>query len=196
MSISEATIMIVDDEESLVRVYKRFLEHANDVITAVDGERALELLDESVDLVILDRRMPGMSGDEVLEELRERGYNCPVVMVTAVAPDEDITSMRFNEYVQKPITQEDLLEVVDQVLQLSQRDVLLQEYFSQMDKLLALENELKLEGLYEDEEYREVLDRVEVLREELDDPSSQLESDIAARLRDKWPNASRDPWIA
>ena len=196
MSIADATILIADDEESLVTVYKEFLSEANEVITAIDGEEALDRIDDSVDLVILDRRMPGLSGDQVLEELRERGYNCPVIMVTAVAPDGQITSMRFNEYVQKPVNQQELLSVVDQVLQLSERDVILQEYFSQMDKLLALENELNLEGLYEDEEYQRVLAHVESLREEIDDPTSQLEVDIAQRLQNKWPNAKRDPWLA
>lgn len=196
MSIADATILIADDEESLVTVYKEFLAEANEVITAIDGEEALDRIDDGVDLVILDRRMPGLSGDEVLEELRERGYNCPIIMVTAVAPDGEITSMRFNEYVQKPVNQEELLSVVDQVLQLSERDVILQEYFSQMDKLLALENELNLEGLYEDEEYQRVLAHVESLREEIDDPTSQLEVDIAQRLQNKWPNAKRDPWLA
>ena len=196
MSIADATILIADDEESLVTVYKEFLSEAKEVITAIDGEEALDRIDDSVDLVILDRRMPGLSGDQVLEELRERGYNCPVIMVTAVAPDGQITSMRFNEYVQKPVNQQELLSVVDQVLQLSERDVILQEYFSQMDKLLALENELNLEGLYEDEEYQRVLAHVESLREEIDDPTSQLEVDIAQRLQNKWPNAKRDPWLA
>lgn len=196
MSIADATILIVDDEESLVTVYKEFLADAKEVITAIDGEEALERIDGAVDLVILDRRMPGLSGDDVLDELRERGYNCPVIMVTAVTPDKGITSMRFNEYVQKPVNQEELLSVVDQVLQLSKRDVILQEYFSQMDKLLALENELNLEGLYEDDEYQKVLAHVESLREEIDDPFSQLEDDIAQRLHEKWPNAKRDPWLA
>jgi len=60
--------------------------------------------------------MPGMSGDEVLETLREEGHGCPVVMVTAVEPDEGMVDLSFDEYVVKPADREELLRTVERAL--------------------------------------------------------------------------------
>ena len=80
----------------------------HDVRTAYGGEEALEKADEDVDLVFLDRQMPDMSGDDVLERVRERGLDCRVVMVTAVDPDFDIVEMPFDDYLTKPVMRDDV----------------------------------------------------------------------------------------
>ena len=64
----EATVMLVDDEPTLVDLYETFLSGEYDVRTATGGTEALEVMDESVDVALLDRRMPELSGDEVLLE--------------------------------------------------------------------------------------------------------------------------------
>lgn len=196
MDLSDATVLIADDDVSLLEVFERYLHGAEEVRQAEGGEEALDLVDDTVDIILLDRRMPGVSGDEVLDRIRDRGFTCPVVMVTAVVPDEAITSLRFNEYVTKPVSQDELRQVVQHTLQLSDRDVLVQEYFALMDTLLALENELDLGGLYENGEYQDVLSHVEELREQLDTTQiGELETEISQRLVDKWPRAETDPWL-
>ncbi|MDY7082664.1 MAG: response regulator, partial [Halobacteria archaeon] len=62
----EPTIVVVDDEQAVADMYYEWLEGEYDVKKAYDGEEALEKIDQDTDLVLLDRRMPGMSGDEVL----------------------------------------------------------------------------------------------------------------------------------
>ena len=163
MDLSDATVSNVDDDESLLEGFEGYLHDVGRVLAADGGVAGLDRLDETVDIVLLDRRMPDRSGDEGLETIRERGYSCPVVMITAVAPDEVTASLRFNESVTKPVSEEELRQVVHHALQLSRRDVLVQEYFAQMDILLALESELDLSGRCDDGEYQSILARVEEL---------------------------------
>lgn len=73
MEQGNPTVLIADDEAALVELFSTYFE--NDVIveTALNGDEAIERLDDTVDVVLLDRRMPRMSGDEVAEYIRENG---------------------------------------------------------------------------------------------------------------------------
>ena len=64
--VDEGTVLVVDDEPSLAELYS--MQHAEEyeVRTATGGPEALDLVDEEVDVALLDRRMPRMSGDELL----------------------------------------------------------------------------------------------------------------------------------
>ncbi len=116
MSEENATVLLVDDERQLVDIYEMWFEGRYTTRTAYGGKEAIEAFDEDVDVVLLDRRMPVMSGDEVLERLREDGHDTPVVMVTAVEPDQGIVELPFDEYVVKPADRDELLETVDRAL--------------------------------------------------------------------------------
>ncbi|WP_423750819.1 response regulator [Salinirarus marinus] len=72
MTDDTATVLIVEDERALVDLFSNWLSDDFDVRTAYDGEQALAKIDDEVDVVLLDRRMPGLSGDDVLERVRER----------------------------------------------------------------------------------------------------------------------------
>lgn len=86
-----------------------------DVEIAYDGEEALEVVDDSFDVVFLDRDMPGLSGGSVLDAIRNRGYDCGVVMLTGIEPDEDIVDMGYDEYILKPVVKEDLTGAVERL---------------------------------------------------------------------------------
>ncbi|MCK4846078.1 MAG: response regulator [Deltaproteobacteria bacterium] len=78
-------ILVVDDEEGIRLLYKEELEEEGyEVALASSGEAALERLDESnIDLVLLDIKMPGIDGVEVLRRIKERWKTLPVVLCTA-----------------------------------------------------------------------------------------------------------------
>lgn len=116
MSEGNATVLLVDDERDLVEIYEMWFEGQYVTQSAYGGEQALEMFDDEIDVVLLDRRMSGMSGDEVLERLRETGHDCAVVMVTAVEPDQGIVELPFDEYVVKPADRTELLETVERAL--------------------------------------------------------------------------------
>ncbi len=103
------TIMIVDDEESNVKLLESFLlPYGYEVARAYDGTRALQLLEEvSIDLIFLDIIMPGLSGFDVLREIKESEKNrfIPVVLITALASKENrITGLEIgaDDFMSKP----------------------------------------------------------------------------------------------
>lgn len=135
------SVLIVDDEPPVAELYERFLETTYEVYIATTGEEALVVMSDAVDVVLLDRRMPGMSGEAVLQSIRERGYDCRIVMVTAVTPDVDIIEMGFDEYLTKPVDRTTLLETIRTVLDLSDYDDRLQKYYRVASKISHLEVE-------------------------------------------------------
>ncbi|MDY7082832.1 MAG: HalX domain-containing protein, partial [Halobacteria archaeon] len=139
-----------------------------------------------VDVVFLDRRMPGMSGDEVLDGIRDRGYDCKVAMVTAVDPDFDIIDMGFDDYVVKPVTRDDLYDKVDQLLSRNDYQGKVQRYFALASKRATLQSEKTEEELKESEEYAELQEELEELREEADDLLEDLseEDDFSSLYHD------------
>jgi len=178
----ETTILVVDDERDVADLYSAWLGAEHDVRSAHDGSGALELVD-CVDVVFLDRQMPGMSGDEVLEKIEARGLDCRVVMVTAVDPDFDIIEMPFDDYLTKPVDREDLLEMVETMRTRDSYDEQVQEFFAMASKKATLESEKNPAELDAHEEYREVSERVEALREQADSTVSELD-DFESAFRD------------
>jgi len=155
--------LVVDDEREVADAYALRLRGFCEVDTAYGGEEALSIIDESsVDVVLLDRHMPEMSGDEVLAALDEGGYYGRVVMVTAVDPGFDVMEMPFDDYLCKPVDREDVRAVIDQ-----QRRILayetLGEYFSVESKRAVLESETAPERRESHEGYAELADRAERL---------------------------------
>lgn len=171
--MSKPRILVVDDEPALTDLYKEWLSDSYTVDTAYNGGQSLDLLNEGLDVVLLDRRMPDLSGGEVLAEIRGRGIDCRVVMVTAVTPDFDVLEMGFDAYLSKPVTEDDLTRVVEQMLERSGYEDQLQEYFSLVSKRATLQahDAADAGGQYQDLEAR-----IEILQGQLDDELSTFDS--------------------
>jgi len=180
-----ATVLVVDDERDVADAYAAQLEGEYDVTTAYSGREALDSLDASVDVVLLDRRMPGVSGDEVLEHIRERGINCRVAMVTAVDPDFDIIDMPFDDYVIKPVSRDDLFSTIERLLTCSAYEERLQEFYSLTAKHATLTANKSDSELAESEEFAELERRLETTKAELDQTVERFDDeDFAAAFRD------------
>jgi len=179
------TVLVVEDERALVDLYVRWLEDEYRVLTATGGEAALEQFDGSVDVALLDRLMPGMSGDEVLDEIRKRGTNCKVTMVTAVEPDFDVISMGFDDYLTKPVERGELLETIDRLLSRTTFDDIEQELYALSSKQAALRASKPKEELDGNEEFAELQARIDELRAELDTTLPEMGDDeFVAMVRD------------
>jgi len=173
----DATVLVVDDEKEVADVYALRLRNAFDTETAYGGEAALDAIGdgEGIDVVLLDRRMPGVSGDDVLRTIRERGVDCRVIMITAVDPDFDIIDMAFDDYLCKPIEKDDLVAAIEQQLTARRYDEQLTQYLEATSKLALLEAEKTAQTLDANEDVAELESRIEELRAEIDDTLKEFD---------------------
>ena len=116
------TILLVDDEEMIVRLARAILEaNGHRVLEAYDGEEALEVFrryQPEIDLVVLDLMMPRKGGRETLQELQRLAPEVPVVLVSgydAVGPDE-LLALGAKAYLPKPYRPTDLARTIRHVL--------------------------------------------------------------------------------
>ena len=123
-------VVVVDDDRALADTCEYWLRGEYDVRVAYGGKQALERVDSDVDVVLLDRRMPDLSGDEVLDAIDDRGFDCRVAMMTAVAPDTDIVEMPFDEYLVKPVDEGSVTGTVEELLVRAEFDDRIREYFA------------------------------------------------------------------
>jgi len=110
-----AKILIVDDEEHIRYLYSEELSEAGyEVITADSGYRLLERIEkEKPDLVVLDIKMVDCNGLDLLQDIRNKFYNLPVVLCTAYDTfKEDIKSISADFYVIKSF---DLTELKNRI---------------------------------------------------------------------------------
>lgn len=179
----EPTVLVVDDDEQLADTYALWLDDDFDVRVAYGGEEALQRVDSEVDAVLLDRRMSELSGEEVLQCLEELGYDCHVSMLTAVDPDTDVIEMPFDEYLTKPVTREELVETIEELLMRATLSAELQEYTALSSVLGALEAEYGVDPLEEPEELNALRARVEQKRAEVENTLDDLD-DFEACFRE------------
>lgn len=174
------TVLIVDDEETVVDLYAEQLAVEYDVRTAYSGTEALETVDSTVDVVLLDRRMPDLSGDDVLSEMRNRDIDCRVVMVTAIKPYLDIVEMDFDDYLVKPVSEEVLRDAVERMVGRDALDERMQEILRIATKMATLESKMGVDELEASSEYAALERQFVELRSSVDD--TVIEDDLYAEF--------------
>ncbi len=156
----EGSLLVVDDSEmNRDMLTRRLVRRGYTVVAAENGRRALDMIaTQAFDLIVLDIMMPGLSGLEVLEDLRQRyaPSELPVIMATAKDQSEDIVlalQLGANDYVTKPLdfpvvlarvqTQLSLKRAMQEIQtlagQLEQRNRFIRDTFGQYmsDKVVA-----------------------------------------------------------
>ena len=164
---ARAKVLVVDDEESIRSVLRQALTDAgHHVLLASDGEQALELLrTNDIEVMLLDMRMPGLSGLDVLSEVRVLSPDTCVIMVTAIAELStavDAMKQGAYDYVAKPFGLDDVTMAVQRALErrtlilldrqhkreleerLGEQEAQLHEQFAQLINSLAREHDLVL----------------------------------------------------
>ena len=117
-----ATILYVDDEPAVGLILEDTLERAGHrAVGARNVPEALQILGrDSVDLIISDYRMPGISGLEFLDMLQREGHDVPLIMLTGYASIEHaVSAIKAGaiDYITKPVQPEQLELAVAQALQ-------------------------------------------------------------------------------
>jgi DNA-binding NtrC family response regulator len=119
--VSEKRILVVDDERNMLETVQSILnEEGYRTLTASSGDEALRLLSQNdVNLLLIDARMPGIDGFELLERARKNYPDIPVVMITAYAtPKLAVRAIKggAHDYIAKPFEPEELLSTIEHAL--------------------------------------------------------------------------------
>jgi len=113
--VIEPVVLLAEDEDALRDVYTTILEPICTIRAVQDGNEAVETIDEEVDILLIDRRMPSLDGDKAVEEIRAAGYDPKVAMITAVDRTSNAPSVAVDEYLSKPTSNSELRETVTQL---------------------------------------------------------------------------------
>ena len=139
----EKKILVVDDEERMVRFIRMNLEHDGfQVSEANNGKQAIQKLrDVTPDLILLDVMMPDLDGFEVLETIREVS-NVPVIMLTAKGEEDDRVrglELGADDYITKPFSPREMVSRVKAVLRRTEGAT------ASMHGLLQIDHRLKID---------------------------------------------------
>jgi len=120
------TLLVIDDDREMLAILKDFLEQEGyRVIAKLSGDNAIATVElERIDLVILDKEMPGMNGLDFLSFLRHRFPQTPVIFITAFGGPhvaEEAIRRGAARYLEKPFRVTDLLSAVRTVTKMGKR---------------------------------------------------------------------------
>lgn len=163
------SVLVVDDERELADLYAAWLQDDYISRSVYSGEEALAEIHDSLDVVLLDRRMPHVSGDEVLVAIRDRGVDCRVAMVTAATPDFDILDLGFDDYLTKPVGREELHRTVERLVEIDSYDALYIRLSSLRVRRNVLREEKSESELAADEQFQALERRISELESEVTD---------------------------
>ena len=109
-------VLVVEDEPFIRQVLAELLEEEGHCVsTATDGEAALDTIaNHAPDLVLADVMMPRLGGLGLSHRLRERGYEFPIVLMSAVYAEIDIPGVKF---IPKPFDVDQMLAILQRVLE-------------------------------------------------------------------------------
>ncbi|THE64457.1 response regulator [Salinadaptatus halalkaliphilus] len=170
------TVLLADDQQQLLEIYSVWLAADYDVVTAADGREALALLNESIDVAILDRAMPDLSGEEVLTAVADAGQQTPIAILTAKQVSPNDVSVPADRLLRKPITKDELIDVIAELNRLPTIAPVAREVEARAHRLAFVETHLG-SAVKSTEPYRRA-------RKELND----IETERAAAT------AAREPW--
>jgi DNA-binding response OmpR family regulator len=121
-----AHIVLIEDEKDLLELSEYRLEKEGYEVTGFLSTKMVEefLLEEDVDLLIVDRNLPGVEGSEFIKKLRDRGHSIPVIFVSAKDQDSDIEEGFLrggDDYLTKPFNMNELVLRVKSILRRVQK---------------------------------------------------------------------------
>lgn len=123
------TILIVEDEVDILELLEYTLQKENfETIGFLNvSEKLYNLLEEeSIDLILMDRNLPGTEGSSFISDIKSKGYDVPVIYVTAKDKDEDILDgfeKYADDYITKPFNLKELVARVKAVIKRMKKDV-------------------------------------------------------------------------
>ena len=122
---TKGVILFVDDDELVLEVGGKMIQRLDyEVLVAKDGEEAIALFEENkatVDIVILDMRMPGMNGATVHDHLREIRPDTKIILASGYLENghaRDIIAHQYNDFIQKPFHFDQLNQKIEGMMKM------------------------------------------------------------------------------
>lgn len=173
-----STVLIVEHEENLAYLFGNWLREQFEIHMAHSGEDALEIFaEDSIDIVLLDRRMSGPSGKEALQWIGERGDSQQVIMMTAVNPTEELAAIDVDDYLLRPIDQTKLLRSVEAAELVLTYDDALTKLLSLTARKATLEANFDYTDPEGTDQHSNLLQRIRELEEQASTILQRLEAD-------------------
>jgi CheY-like chemotaxis protein len=122
MKLDNRKILVAEDEYFNFRYIERILRDTHvSLVWAKNGEEAVRCFtnDHSIELILMDIRMPGLSGIDAFKQIRSVDQAVPVIAQTAYSfadNEEDLLDAGFSEYIAKPIQKEELIDKIERLL--------------------------------------------------------------------------------
>lgn len=159
------TALVVDDEPDSADIHAEYLAENYTVRTVYAGEEALEALDADVDVVLLDRKMPGRSGDEVATAIHNGEFDPRVVLVTGMDPEVETLNLPFDDYLVKPASGDEIRDAVDRMIVRNNCDETIQGIVALASKMATLESKMSVQELESSSVYATLQRQLAELRE-------------------------------
>jgi CheY-like chemotaxis protein len=121
MKITEASILIVDDEPDLVEIFTAWLEvaHCKKVIGAESGKAALAMFELTcVDLLVTDINMPVMDGIALIRAISKAGYSMPIIIFVSgqTSNETELRQLGVRTFLSKPVRRTEFLAAIEDAL--------------------------------------------------------------------------------
>ena len=188
----DPVVLIIEDEPGLAELYAEWLGDDYTVRTAKTGDAALWQFDDAVDVVLLDRQLPDVSGEELLGQLKDTDVDCGYAMLTGTEPGFEILKLDVDEYARKPIDRDELRALVDRLEERRAVEGAIGSYLSTLSKKRALEAEIAVDERGSDPRYRSLSSELTTRRRQIDSLLTQL-SESGAGLGDGQETAVAAP---
>jgi len=158
--MKDSTILVVEDEQDILDLIEYTLtKDGHDVISCLDTKLVEQLLlEESVDLILMDRNLPSVEGSIFVQGLREKGFDQPVIYITAKDKEEDILegfTRGADDYITKPFNLDILKARVNAIIKRAKKEMEVQKvrdilYKASQKKFFIDDKEIKLTHLEHD----------------------------------------------
>lgn len=169
-------VLIVEDEESLAKLFAKQIGDEYDTTVVTHAGNAIANISVETDYVLLDRKLPGMSGDKVLEYIVSQPYDISVIIISAIDPDQNVIHQPYDEYITKTVDDGEIKEAMERVEKKNRFVELLGEYVKKAEtwevvqsNLSSAESDMDVDvGILEDD-LDELADEFATLAVELSD---------------------------
>lgn len=158
-------VLVVDDDAMMADLVAEWVAEKWACEVRYSGPDAFDAMDASFDVLVSDRSMPELSGDDLARAVRDAGMTIPILLVSGDRPDFGVLDVPFNDYLVKPVDRPEVQAAIEELfLRRSYREPV-QRFLDLVARLDVLETELPREALLGNDEYLGLKAKADELRQ-------------------------------